>query len=263
MKKYFAQLLGICAVATVLVTACKKDEVQATVQPSAAPTLTSSATAVTLSQANSTQPAVTFTWTGVTENVTGTSNSISPAVTYQLQFAKAGTNFAKPVAISAGAGPKTTITVADLNDALQSAGLVSGTAGAVEVRLNAYYAANYNVASASVPLTATTYTFCGVPAKSWDLIGPAGKGWSTDIVMGYDCAAKAFTYTGPLNADEFKFRYNSDWTAKLGGPSSTGGALTQDGPNLKIATAGTYTIVLVAGTIDASGKVSGGTFTIK
>lgn len=271
MKKSITQLLGVCIALVSLTMACKKDEVQVMATPSGQPALTASASTVVLSQANANQTALTFTWKPLTTTVSGTDKSLSQAATYQLQFAKAGSNFAKPASIDAGAGPNTTVKVSDLNDALNSLGLPSGTANQVEVRLNATYASNYVLSSPSIPLTATTYTYCGQPdaSKSWTIIGPAGKGWGTDVAMAYDCASKSFTYTGPLNADEFKFRYGGtdpvtgNWKANLGGSSSTGGSLVQDGPNLKITTAGNYTVVLTPGTIGADGKASGGSFTIK
>ena len=264
MNNYLTQALGACAALVVLATACKKDETQAVISPSNQPTLTASASTVVLLQANADQPALTFTWTPVkSSNLSGTDKAVSPAMTYQLQFAKPGTNFAKPVSIDAGAGPTTVVKVAALNNALLTLGLMPGVATPVEMRLNANYAANFPWASPGVALTATTYCDQPEPSKAWSVIGAAAKGWGTDAVMTYDCATNAFTYTGPFNADEFKFRYGGDWRANLGGASSTGGALTQGGPNLKIATAGTYTVVLTPGTIDADGKATGGTFTIK
>lgn len=263
MNNYRTLALGLCTAVAVLFTACKKDEVQATVTPSGAPTLSASTSTVTLLQANADQNAITFTWKPAPPTVSGTDKAVVPAMVYQLQFALAGTNFAKPVAISAGAGPNTALKVADLNGTLQSLGLAVGKATALDVRLVANYAANYVEASPSTALTASTY--CAQPnaASIWSIIGPAGKGWSTDIVMNYDCAQNAFVYTGPLNADEFKFRYGGDWKANLGGDSSTGGPLSQDGKNLKITAAGTYTVVLKPAGIGSDGKATGGEYTIK
>lgn len=268
MKKYLTQALGACAALIMLATACKKDETQAVISPSNQPTLTASASTVVLTQANADQPAVTFTWTPVTsDNLSGTDKSFSPAKAYQLQFAKPGTNFAKPVSLDAGAGPTTVVKVAALNNALQTLGLTAGTAAPVEVRLNANYASNFVWASPSVTLTATTYSFCEQPdpKQAWTIIGQVGPGadWSTDYTMTYDCTAKTFSYTNALKVGAYKFRYGADWTANLGGASSTGGALIPAGPDLKITTAGTYTIVLTPGPIGADGKATGGTFTIK
>jgi hypothetical protein len=261
MKKSLTQALGFGAALLLLVSSCKKDEVQTVIQPGAAPTLTASTSSLVLLQTNSSNKATTYTWTPVTFGY-------QAVVSYTLQFDKKGGDFSAPVSFDAGANTTKTLTVSDLNSVYQAKGLVSPAttpvATPVDVRVVASVGASApQVASAASTFTGTPYAYCEQPAKAWSIIGPAGQGWSTDVVMTYDCVAKTFSYTGPLNADEFKFRFGADWTANLGGASSTGGALTQDGPNLKIATAGTYTIVLSA-TIDATtGKSTGGTYTIK
>ncbi len=261
MKKSLTQALGFCAALLLLVSSCKKDEVRTVIQPGAAPTLTASTNSLVLQQANSTKSAATYTWTPV-------SFGYQAVVSYTLQFDKKGGDFSAPISFDAGTSTTKTLTVADLNSVYQAKGLIDASATPVatpvDVRVVASVGASApQVASAASTFTGTPYSYCEQPAKAWSIIGPAGKGWSTDVVMTYDCVAKTFSYTGPLNADEFKFRYGADWTANLGGTSSTGGALTQNGDNLKIATAGTYTIVLSA-TVDATtGKSTGGTYTIK
>jgi hypothetical protein len=273
MNKSLTQALGFCATLLMLVTACKKDEVRTTLMPSNSPTLTASTATGVLTQANAAQTAVTFTWTPVKSLSLSDNTTLLPAITYYLQFDKKGNNFNAPVSIAAGAisstGATTTTAIkgGDLNNALTSLGLKAGTASDVEVRLNASYAANSATYSNVLPLNVTPYKACPQPAASnaWSIIGAAAQGWSTDVIMTYDCDNNAFTYTGSFNADEYKFRYGADWKANLGGNSPTGGALTQDGSNLKITTAGTYTITLKPAAIDAAtGKVTtGSTFTIK
>ena len=275
MKPWIIKIAaGTLALAAVSLSSCKKDEVRTILTPSNSPTLTASATTVSLTQANAASTAATFTWTPVKSLSISDNTTVVPAITYYLQFDKKGRNFATPVSIPAGnASPTgastTTVTVGDLNTALTTLGLTPGTATDVEVRLNASYASNSSNFSNVVPLSATTYTYCAQPAKSWSLIGDAISGWSTDVVMTYDCASKTYSYKGPIkamagtNAAGYKFRFNSDWTANLGGATPTGGALTQDGPNLSVAADGTYTIVLTPGSFDATGKSTGGTFTIK
>ena len=67
----------------------------------------------------------------------------------------------------------------------------------------------------------------------------------------------------PFAADEYKFRYGADWKANLGDGGGSG-ALKQDGGNLKITKAGTYTITLKPASLNSDGKVSdGSTYTIK
>jgi hypothetical protein len=283
MNKSFTQALGFCAALLMLVTACKKDEVRTTLIPSNSPTLTASTTTAVLAQANETQTAVTFTWTPVKSLSLSDNTTTLPSLTYYLQFDKKGNNFSSPVSIDAGTasttGTTTTtaVTVGNLNNAMTKLGLVPATATDVEVRLNASYAANGGTYSNVLPLNVTAYKGCPQPAaaNAWGIIGAAAKGWgdNDDIVMTYDCTNNVYTYTGAFKADEYKFRYGGNdattgkWKANLGGTTgttSTGGALVQDGSNLKIATAGTYTITLKPAALDAAGKATAGsTFTVK
>jgi hypothetical protein len=269
MKTWITQTLaGVAALAALSLTACKKDEVQATLTPSTtAPTLTASTSSVVLTQDNAANTAATFTFTPLSFAWNNAEHPYNPATTYTLQVAKRGTNFATVLtSIDLGAGPSKSITVGNLNTQLLGSGLAVGTATPLDIRLRAAYAANSPMYSAVLPLTATVY--CAQPASSqtWSIIGDAGKGWSTDVVMTYDCALNAFTYTGPLKADKFKFRYGMQWKdgLDLGGTwSATGGNLAQGGSDIAVPAAGTYTIVLKPGTIDSSNKITGASFTVK
>ena len=269
MKTWITQTLaGVAALAALSLTACKKDEVQATLTPSTtAPTLTASTNSVVLTQANAANTAATFTFTPLTFAWNNAEHPYNPATTYTLQVAKKGTNFATVLAsIDLGAGPSKTLKVSELNAPLLGAGLVVGTATPLDVRLRALYAANSPIYSAALPLTATVY--CAQPEadQAWSIIGAAAKGWSTDVVMTYDCAQNAYTYTGPFAADEYKFRYGGNvgnWKANLG-DSGSAGLLKQGGGNLKITRAGTYTVTLKPTSFNNDGTVSdGSTYTIK
>lgn len=265
MKIFITQTaFGLLALATISLTACKKDEVQATLTPTNSAALTASTTTAVLTQANAANKAITLTFTPLTFAWTNVEHPYNPNVTYTLQLAKQGTNFVGGTSIDLGAGPTKTLTVGDLNSQLLAAGFPVNTTTALDMRLKAVYAANAPLYSATLPLTATLY--CAQPAagNAWSVIGAAAKGWGTDVLMTYDCANNVFTYTGTFAADEYKFRYGADWKANLGGASNTGGALTQGGGNLKIATAGTYTLTLKPAAINAAGEVdAGSTFTIK
>jgi hypothetical protein len=84
---------------------------------------------------------------------------------------------------------------------------------------------------------AYTYT-----ANRWGIIGSAtSDGWNSDQNMAWDNVNKVFTATFNLVAGEMKFRANDDWGINFGG---TLGALTQDGANIAVTTAGNYTITL-------------------
>lgn len=258
MKNWFS-ILTIGTLSLLAVTSCEKDETKVIIQPGAAPKLTASGNSMVLLKENANSKAVTYTWTP-------TSFGYQAAVNYTLQFDKKGGNFSKPVSFNAGNSLTKTLTVSELNGIYVGFDLASTTPtpAALDVRVVASVGpASASVASPVSALVATPYDACDQPEKPWSLIGPAGMGWDKDVVMTYDCKTKAYTYTGLLNADSFKFRYNRDWTANLGGASAAGGALTQDGPDMKISAARTYTIVLMPGEIDSKGKVGGGSFTIK
>ncbi len=248
MKNWLTQGLGLCALAILSFSSCKKDEVKATLTPSNNPTLATTTTSpVVLTQANANQTAATYTWTPVTSFAwSDVEHPYTPAVTYYLQVDKKGNNFRAPVSIAAGNGPSTAVTVGDLNASLTTLGIAPGTATELEVRLNASYAANSSTYSAAVPLTATVYKVCLPPAGSstWSIIGPAGVDWNTDVPLTYNCDTKTFDITRNLNAGDFKFRANNDWTVNYGSSSSTGGALAAGGSNITVAAAGTYTIKL-------------------
>lgn len=261
---------GASLLATLSFAACNKDETRVTLTPSNAPTATASTNSVILLQTTGTQQAMTVTWTPVKSlDLSQADGKSNASVAYSLQVDQKGHNFSTPGSISLGtpaaSGSTTTsIRVSDLNTALTRAGLTPGVATDAEMRVAAIYATNGAIYSSVLPLNANIYE-CKQPTadKAWSLIGTVGDGsdWSTDYTMTYDCSTSSFTYTNKLKVGEYKFRYGGAWTTNLGGASSTGGPLTQNGSNLKISAAGTYTIELKP-TTDASGTVSG-TYTIK
>ena len=87
--------------------------------------------------------------------------------------------------------------------------------------------------------TPNAYTYS---VNTWGVIGDATPGdWTDDTNMTWDAGNGVFTVTLDLTVGEFKFRANDDWAVNLGGDIN---ALTQDGANIAISTAGNYTITL-------------------
>ncbi len=87
--------------------------------------------------------------------------------------------------------------------------------------------------------TPNAYTYS---VNTWGVIGDATPGgWADDTNMTWDSANGVFTVTLNLTVGEFKFRANDDWAVNLGGDIN---ALTQDGANIAVSTAGNYTITL-------------------
>jgi len=87
-------------------------------------------------------------------------------------------------------------------------------------------------------LSQRNYTYA---VTQWGVIGDAVGGWSSDHNMTPVSGTNKWSYTGAFTVGEFKFRANDDWPINLGGSTT---ALTFGGGNIKIETAGTYTVVL-------------------
>jgi starch-binding outer membrane protein SusE/F len=83
---------------------------------------------------------------------------------------------------------------------------------------------------------------------SWAITGAATpNGWpdpAPDHDMTYNPTTKKWEITIALTAGEFKFRANNGWTLNLGADNNGDGSMDYGGPNLSIATAGTYTVIL-------------------
>jgi len=126
-----------------------------------------------------------------------------------------------------------------------------------------------DIASGAAGLKRVTVS---IPAKTikiedvlqqWSVIGDATPGkWDADTDMKYINDGKGgWKITLNLTVGEFKFRMNHDWAVNLGG----GATLTTGGANIKVTTAGNYTITLNVEKPDpvlAAKEVTGGSFTI-
>ena len=110
----------------------------------------------------------------------------------------------------------------------------AGTGGNINCTEPGYYRLVADVANGSLNATKVT----------WGLVGPATPaGWDAGsyVVMNYNMADDCWEITTALNADEFKFTTNGTWDINLGGDIND---LQENGPNLRISEAGTYTIKL-------------------
>ena len=247
MKNLFLKL-ALVAVTVGAVESCKKDETQVVLNNSANPQLSTTATTATITKTTGSSPAVAYSWTPA-------EFGYQAAVTYTLQFAVQGTNFASPTEFNLGSSLSKSFTVKELND-LYNAINCSLPATTAPVTLEARVKAS--VGDVVVPsmsglksITASPYPDFVTPTKKWGLVGPAGDGWpgatATDRFLTYDCKVRAYVLKTTLNAGPFKFRRDTDWGTNLGGPTgdlSKGIVLTPGGPDLVIATPGIYTIKL-------------------
>lgn len=274
MYNWFSKSAFLIGLLSIGLTACKKDEIKVTSEFSAPPMLAASTmNAGALTKANADNTAVTYTWTPYTIKTSDDSKVASP-VTYTLQFAKAGTNFASVKEVDGGAAAASSLAIktTKLNSLLLSLGLPFAQSGQVDVRLKTFVAGNMPVLySSTMQLTATPYDECTAPsADTWGLVGPAGDGWpgatATDRTLKWDCKVNAYVLRTALNAGDFKFRKDKDWGVNLGAltkpltPGTGPTTLKPNGEDMTITTPGTYTITLT--TVGTGADVTAGTLTV-
>ncbi len=241
MKTWFQSLL-IAGIALATLAACEKDEDRLTLATSATPpTLTSSATSVSLTSATATNEALRLNWTPA-------QYGFSAPVQYTVQLDKKGGTFETPVTISAGSSTSLSVSGATLNQSLIKLGLAPNSAGQFDVRVLAALARPGNAATNSIVSTTTTLT--GVPyltVISYPSIYVPGayQGWAPDKAPGLASVADNKVYEGYVYfnaASEFKFTSAPNWDNINYGIATTAGTLSTDGgaKNLSVAAPGYY-----------------------
>lgn len=290
-------------------------------------------TSIVLTPELQTNPAITLTW----ENADFTTPT---QITYTVEMALTGTEFADIITAATSNGNNVTWTVADLNGAAVAAGLTPFTEGSVDVRVKAT-AGGQDQYSNVINLLITTYStdlpklavpgnhqgwnppsapriaassfgetdyegyvwldgefkfvgptpagvfdwgagpdygddgsFSGVLVETgesnctaatgyyrvrantttltystepaaWGIIGAATPlGWDNSTNLTYNATNKTWEGDLAMTAGEFKFRANGAWTINLGGDPDADGSMNYDGPNLSVAAAGSYHVVL-------------------
>jgi hypothetical protein len=167
-------------------------------------------------------------------------------INYEVQMAKAGTDFKVINVISKTSERFVALTVAQLNQAALDTGLTPNAESEAEIRIKSVVGVSgIPQYSNVIKIKVTSY-----PAwDDWGMIGSAtaaitgGDGWGADLDLTYDLATKKYSFNGDLLAGEIKFRLDNGWTTNYG---DNGNDLTLDagGSNIPIPAAGSYTIVI-------------------
>ena len=95
----------------------------------------------------------------------------------------------------------------------------------------------------TVDLNALTYS---MEVRNWSLVGDGVGGWENDVDLKYSKENGVYYVTYDFNGSgEFKFRANHDWTINLGiDKDGEAGDLIQNGKNIPVPGAGTYSVTL-------------------
>lgn len=245
MKKFITQYITLALVSGVLLTACKKDEDKLVATQGKVPVLSGSTTALTLVQADQTNPAITFSWSKQFWNV-NTANVI-----YTIQMIKDGASWNSPsVEISNGELLTKTFTVGDFNRELLRF-LDPQTTNDVLVRVKTEVPNSAAITYSNViKITATTYrdiilyTF---PAA----MNVAGnfQGWAPGVAPqivntkngGYS-GYEGYINFGATGTPEFKLVRGNDWGAGDHGDAGGGNLTASGGANISVASGGVWLI---------------------
>ena len=170
--------------------------------------------------------ATTFVWNDASNS------SADKTVSYTIEAAKSGTNFAAPVAL----GTPTTslfkdVTVGSLDAVTKTLGLPSLVESAIDVRVKS---------SAGI---SNVFTLKVTPYQpNWGIIGNATpKGWDASTDMTYNAAAGTYSISLGLTTGELKFRLDNSWNTNYGDDGNNL-SLELAGSNIPVS-AGNYTIV--------------------
>lgn len=217
MKSILNKLLVISIACSFLV-ACKKDETKTYMKTGVAPVISLSPASIALTSATASDSLETISWTR-------SDYGFSAVVTYIIQIAKAGTNFASSQQINTGSNAKLKLTGNYLNSLAISAGIAAGTTGQLDIRIKSSLNDSLTILSDKVALTVTTYQ-TAYPA----LLVQGGNGWITPATRanGYLLASSGYDskYEGYLNlpnADGYggdAFKLVSSTTGKVYGWAS-------------------------------------------
>lgn len=229
MKKHTNKLsfLGLSLFLLTLF-ACEKDEEQVFVEYGDAPTLSASSDVMELTEENSEDVAITFSWTEMAANWSNQENAHDGAINYILEIDSAGANFESPTIVEMGTSREKSYTVEEFNNLVKKEGLIAGMEGKVEARINV---SNNVEEKFSNVVTITVVPFA--PAVGVDypntiyMVGEATQNdWDNTQAMPMflsESAENTYVYTGFLEGANFKFLdVLGEWTPMWGSDEAGG-----------------------------------------
>jgi len=171
------------------------------------------------------QVATSFVWAD-------TNNSGDSSISYTVEAALGGTEFAAPVALGTTTDMFLNVTIGNLDTAAKAIGIQPLTEGVVDIRVKSTNGTS-NVATIKV----TPYQ------PNWGIIGSATTfGWDNSTDMTYNPMTGKYSISVYLNSGEFKFRLDNSWAVNYGDDGNNL-SLESGGANIAVS-AGNYTIVL-------------------
>ncbi|QES90398.1 SusE domain-containing protein [Rhizosphaericola mali] len=230
IKRLFPLLLCILAFA------CKKEGTNVVAQEGTSGTLSANVSSVTVTQDNASDSLITFSWTPA-------SFGYQAAITQQLQFAVAGTDFASPISVAVDNGLTSySFLGSDLNTTLNKLGLSFDSLTTVEVRLSSSiadsFAATYTdpIQIKMQPYSTASYLY--VPGDY--------NGWTFSTTDALISETSNGIYVGIIDfssGGSFKITPAANWNTSYGA-GATSGTISTSGGNITPPSAAKYQITV-------------------
>jgi hypothetical protein len=202
--------------------------------------ITPSAEAVSLSATTPDAEAIELNWTTAFAGYDGVK-------TYQLQYAKTGTDFASPMTVDVNSLTRS-FSHFDLNKIALGFGIAPLQEGDVDFRIKATNEAGNVIYSNVATVSVTPY----VAYNAIGIIGDAtAGGWDVDTDMYRPDPTKPTEWTVTaylVGGKSLKFRAEDKWDNNWGAATFPTGTGTQNGPNIPVTNSGYYKITFNAGT---------------
>lgn len=246
MKKYFKILTLLFGVLMITLSSCEKDQEMVVANGDANPTFTTSATELTLSQSESADTVITFSWPAV-------DFGYDAVVNYSIQFGIKGQDFAKSEIVSAGSALKLDMTAAQLNALIGRLDetALDGNTFNLDTRLVARIGTTYGSTSQVSDLKVTTYSDDIIYPSLW--VPGDYQGWVPEnaprVSTGQATDNKIYSgyiFIEKTTGSPFKFTSIAGWSGSNYGGTSTqsatgaSGDLSTSGGDLNIAKGGYY-----------------------
>lgn len=247
MKKFIKYMAAAC-LGIVSLNSCSDDDEIITLNPSdfSAPSVTTTTSAVELSEETQTQTALTIEWTAA-------SYGVSTTPKYEIELAKAEDTFDNAKVLTSTSETSYSITGTDLNIFLvDQLGLLADTEATIQYRVVSSLGSFGAEKLYSETKTFTVTPFTTDLSTPWGVVGSiTGWGGSPDIPFWKTTTPNVLvSYLGLAVGDEIKFRKDADWAVNFGSENVTtnangfGGNLANGGANIVVPTAGQFKITL-------------------
>jgi hypothetical protein len=184
---------------------------------------------------------------GTTFNWNNGFSGFSGVITYQLQYAKAGTSFAAPTLVTV-TGFSKSFTHLELNSIALGYNITPSTIGNVDFRVKATNELGVITYSSVATVAITPY----IAINAVGIIGDATPGsWNVDTDLYRPDASKPSEWTTIvylIGGKEAKFRTDDDWATNWGSASFPSGTGVPGGSNIPINASGYYKVDFNAAT---------------